>query len=259
MKYLLAIAVLALTFIAGFFTGQHNAMSDIKSEPQEASHQHKQPSDEAPKPLANSLLSVSESQDTAPSAPPTSSSQSEIDTAMAQQATEENKTSKMASDPSLSIQQRQQIANEQYPVAQQDFEEWSRNQKLALKEEMDAYIDIGADFMFEKIKEDNSLLNDPIAESSLEDDLAWRQRTEQYISALFQTLNTSGDAELQSLNCIQKQCQLTWTGSNTMEDSKLLLRLMSDLENHGLKEQPLSTVSLNQDNSYWHYVRLLFN
>ncbi|MDC8832003.1 hypothetical protein [Alteromonas gilva] len=267
MKYGFIAILVTLFFIAGFFTSQRYPLTTASQfTALNATHTDKQPGPGLQP--DSSTASDSTSEDNAPevisqtmrSAQLTDTESGNTDSVhTGNNATSEPPLQAAQSDKVTATlaQAEQQLAAEKYPMAQQEFEYWHENHLRELKERMREALGEDADWMFKEVSEDNSLLTNPVANTPLETDLAWRQRTEQALSDLLYAANTDPDFKLQGVSCIQKQCEVTITGANQAAGIRLFMQLATQKPN-GINSASQPTFFSKPDHSYWLYFTLQF-
>ncbi|NVK57048.1 MAG: hypothetical protein HWE26_15700 [Alteromonadaceae bacterium] len=153
-------------------------------------------------------------------------------------------------------QVERKLAMEKFPMAQEEMEYWLDNHNRDLKDSMREKLGDSADWMFEEVSKNNALLNNPIASSPLEQDLAWRQQAKQQLSDLIYSLNTDPGFELVSVTCIQKQCEVTITGEDQSAATRLFIQVVSR-NDIGISGASTPTFHSKYDD-YWLYFTVQF-
>ncbi|MBD3584949.1 hypothetical protein HHX48_04255 [Salinimonas sp. HHU 13199] len=161
-------------------------------------------------------------------------------------------------DVSRDVQRKQAALD--YPVAQEELEYWSTKHKSDLKAYMDTHLGEASDFMFEKILQQNDLLDNPLASDTIEDDMAWRHKMEQQLTDLIWSLNTDESLSIESLVCIQKQCEITLMASKPHSVARMHMEITSRTDQLGIIKDSPSPISLMLENeNFWMYMRLKFS
>ncbi|WP_018981335.1 hypothetical protein [Salinimonas chungwhensis] len=145
------------------------------------------------------------------------------------------------------------------PRAQQELEQWLTNHRRVLKASMQEKLGDHAGSMYEKVVNDNLLLDSPVAENSLEQDLMWRRQTEQQLRAAVAALNSDQTLQIESTACIQNHCELIMTGAAMQAASVLYIRLITKAEAFGLSEAAQPVFHIFENGGYWVYVHLRFS
>lgn len=103
--------------------------------------------------------------------------------------------------------------SDEYPVAQQELDDWIATYKPRLKQDMiNTLGEDSAEFMFEQINKENPFLNQPTANNHLEDDLSTRHDLEQAIRDYIELATIDPETELLNAKCIQGRCEVTIAG-----------------------------------------------
>lgn len=265
MKHIVTLLVVTVAFGAGYFIGQTSghdnstneqtvAQMDKQSSPESvnsASLPHSAPAVKAERTTSTAKPSQSTVGETEPSSSVNSPSSSEQ---MVASTTPVNLREEVSRD-----EQRQQ-AELNYPVAQEELEYWSTKHKSDLKAYMDTNLGEDSDFMFGKILQQNDLLDSPLASSTIEDDMAWRHKMEQQLTDLIWSLNTDESLSIESLVCIQKQCEITLMASKPHSVARMHMAITSRTDQLGIIKDSPSPISLMLKNeNFWMYMRLKFS
>lgn len=145
-----------------------------------------------------------------------------------------------------------------FPLAQNDLEEWQVQHEEQLKDQMNRVLGDASKFMFDKIEKESPLFTKATAESSLEDDLAWRYEAEQAIKDFILSNSTDPSAVVQMVVCIQKMCEITMTGEDREAAVDLYMQIMVQ-KPYDLKDASTPTFLTKEDSTYWLYLVLSFN
>ncbi len=145
-----------------------------------------------------------------------------------------------------------------YPLGEQELQEWLSEHRVALKQSMiEAIGEANTEFMFEEINKANPLLNDPVAQYPLEDDLTNRYALEQSIRDFIVLHKSDPAGEILDVKCIQGMCEVTYSGIEQNDFSEWFVLLMGNrLENVSVARSP--TIFMKPDGGYWAYVLLAY-
>ena len=267
MKHVATLLVVAVAFVAGYFIGQTSghdnssteqtvAQLDRQSQPESVNSAALPQSAPAVKAKAKS----SEQQTSSPAAD-VSDYSSDVafgSASVSEQGVANTTPGDLRKDVSKDVQRKQAAMD--YPVAQEELEHWSDKHKSELKAYMDANLGQASDFMFEKILEQNDLLDNPLASDTIEDDLAWRDNMEQRLNDLIWSLNTDETLSIENLVCIQKQCEITLMASKPHSVAKMYMEITSRTDQLGINKDSPEPISLMlEDENFWMYMRLKFS
>lgn len=145
-----------------------------------------------------------------------------------------------------------------FPLAQRELEDWQDRHIEELKSRIHDALGNSGDFMYDKIVSENALLNEMSAETSLEDDIAWRYQAEQAVTDFILTNASDPSVQLLQVVCIQKKCEVTMTGNNQQSAVELYMQITAQ-KPFDLKEASSPTFYMKDDKSYWLYFVLSFN
>ena len=267
MKHVVTLLVVAVAFVAGYFIGQTSghdnssteqtvAQLDRQSQPESVNSAALPQSAPAVKAKAKS----SEQQTSSPAAD-VSDYSSDVafgSASVSEQGVANTTPGDLRKDVSKDVQRKQAAMD--YPVAQEELEHWSDKHKSELKAYMDANLGQASDFMFEKILDQNDLLDNPLASDTIEDDLAWRDNMEQRLNDLIWSLNTDETLSIENLVCIQKQCEITLMASKPHSVAKMYMEITSRTDQLGINKDSPEPISLMlEDENFWMYMRLKFS
>lgn len=265
MKHVVTLLVVAAAFVAGYFTGQTSqhdnpttgqavAQLDKQSPPEPVNSVSLPQSAPAVK-VKHTTSTAKPSQSTVGETEPSSSVNSH---SSSEQMVASTTPVNVREDVSRDEQRRKAVID--YQVAQEELEHWSDKHKSELKAYMDANLGQASDFMFEKILEQNDLLDNPLASDTIEDDLAWRDAMEQQLTDLIWSLNTDASLSIESLVCIQKQCEITLMASKPHSVTRMHMEITSRTDQLGIIKDSPSPISLMlEDENFWMYMRLKFS
>lgn len=267
MKHVVTLLVMAVAFAAGYFTGQTSGHDNSSTEQTVAQLDKQSPPESVNSaalpqsaPAVKAEAKPSEQQTSSPAANVSNySSDVASGSASASEQVVANTTpDDLRNDVSKDVQRKQAAMN--YPVAQEELEHWSDKHISELKAYMDANLGQASDFMFEKILEENDLLDSPLASDTIEDDLAWRHNMEQQLNDLIWSLNTDETLSIENLVCIQKQCEITLMASKPHSVAKMYMEITSRTDQLGINKDSPEPISLMlEDENFWMYMRLKFS
>ncbi|MGB0302027.1 MAG: hypothetical protein ACPGCM_12200 [Alteromonas oceani] len=149
------------------------------------------------------------------------------------------------------------MAQDNYPAAQQELDEWAELHKADLKSRMEATLGESSDFMFEEVLKDNAMLNEPLAQQPMEEDFAWREQAQVNIHDYIVMNSTDPSLEVLNITCMQKKCEVTLTGKDDRAGIILYMQMMQ-IQPFGITGGPSPTTMMNDDGSYWMYMLLTF-
>ncbi|QCZ93899.1 hypothetical protein [Salinimonas iocasae] len=267
MKHVVTLLVVAVAFVAGYFTGQTSGHDNSSTEQTVAQLDKQSPPESVNSaalpqsaPAVKAETKPSEQQTSSPAAI-VSNYSSDVASGSASasgQVVANTTPDDLRNDVSKDVQREQAAMN--YPVAQEELEHWSDKHKSELKAYMDANLGQASDFMFEKILEENDLLDSPLASDTIEDDLAWRHNMEQQLNDLIWSLNTDETLSIENLVCIQKQCEITLMASKPHSVTRMYMEITSRTDQLGINKNSPAPISLMlEDENFWMYMRLKFS
>lgn len=155
-------------------------------------------------------------------------------------------------------QDLRRVAEENYPVAQQELDEWAELHRADLKNRMEAALGESSGFMFEQVLKDNAMLSEPLAQQPVEDDLAWREQAQLNIQDYIMMNSTDPALEILNVICIQKKCEVTLTGKDDSAGIMLYMQLMQTRPFGITGGGSGPTTMMNDDGSYWMFMLLTF-
>ena len=267
MKHVVTLLVVAIAFVAGYFTGQTSEHDNSTTEQTVAQLDKQSPPESVNSaalpqsaPAVKAKAKSSEQQTSSPAADVSdySSDVASGSASVSEQVVANTTPDDLRNDVSKDVQRKQAAMN--YPVAQKELEHWSDKHKSELKAYMDANLGQASDFMFEKILEQNDLLDNPLASDTIEDDLAWRHNMEQQLNDLIWSLNTDETLSIENLVCIQKQCEITLMASKPHSVTRMHMEITSRTQQLGInKDSPTPISLILEDENFWMYMRLKFS
>ncbi|OFC70548.1 hypothetical protein [Alteromonas confluentis] len=156
-----------------------------------------------------------------------------------------------------SYQDLRRVAENNYPAAQQELEEWTELHKADLKSRMETALGENAGFMFDEVMKNNTMLNEPLAQQSMEEDLAWREQTQINLHDYIMMNTTDPTVNILNISCMQRKCEVTMTGKDDRAAILLYMQLMrSGL--FGITGGPGPTTMMNDDGTYWMFMLFTF-
>ncbi|BFT32233.1 hypothetical protein D210916BOD24_34090 [Alteromonas sp. D210916BOD_24] len=145
-----------------------------------------------------------------------------------------------------------------YPLGEQELQEWITEHRDALKQSMiEAIGEANTEFMFEEINKANPLLNDPVAQYPLEDDLTNRYALEQSIRDLILLHKSDPTGEILDVKCIQGLCEVTYSGIEQNDFSSWYILLVGNRLD-SVSEARSPTIFMTPDGGYWAYILLKY-
>ena len=254
------ITLIVVAAVAGFLTGRATAPT--------ASVQVSTSSQDDASVTSSPLMSPAENK-TAKSSAPVESASTNISqppaTSQASPSSMADSDPDSGSDPYRNEQAAEQqtyqdlrrVAEENYPAAQQELNEWAELQTADLKSRMEAALGESSGFMFDQVLKDNAMLNEPLAQQPMEEDLAWREQAQVNIQDYIMMNSTDPALEILNVTCMQKKCEVTLTGKDDSAGIMLYMRLMQSRP-FGITGGPGPTTMMNDDGTYWMYMLLTF-
>ena len=253
------ITLIVIAAVAGFLVGRASAPtasltvseSSTDNAPVMASLPTSAPENTLTKPLA-----PVESTSTNMSAPPATSQPSP-----SSRADVDQDSSSPYSNEQIAEQQTyedlRRVAQDNYPAAQQELDEWAELHKADLKSRMEATLGESNGFMFEEVLKDNAMLNEPLAQQPMEEDFAWREQAQVNIHDYIVMNSTDPSLEVLNITCMQKKCEVTLTGKDDRAGIILYMQMMQT-QPFGITGGPAPTTLMNEDGTYWMYMLLTF-
>ncbi len=248
------IMLIAIAIVGSFFAGKYLGQSAYQNAPQPSEPVAATPSASAPSPFAPARSSA-QAHSSAPSSAAAPASQNFPERDIEESAAVEND-----STGELSYAERRKRALEQFPEAQRELDDWSAVHEDVLNQQLAKVFGekyYNARVIYDSVSENNPLLSKPLAESTLDEDMAWRGQAKANLEYLLVTYIDDPEFEILDIFCLQKKCEVTLTGSDYKLTYPLAAELLTD-RSLGAKRVSHQRGTILQDTNYWQYMVVYF-
>ena len=153
----------------------------------------------------------------------------------------------------LQYGQLRDVAARNYPAAQKELQAWSHIHKAELYAKMKSVLGDRSDVMFELVLSGNAMINEPLAQQPIEQDITWRKQARASLEYFILTHVDDPHFDVLDIVCMQKKCEVTFSGKDIGESTAVSKALIADKPS-GVKTVSDLRKTIFQDPNYWAYM-----